>query len=132
VANGSIDAVLATAAAEDYATGLACRLGFRHVLATTSARTEPCNKGAHKRERVLALLASQGWRHRPLVLFTDHIDDLPLIRDSALVCWYGPAGKMMQAAEAAPDTGFIFCRDLSAAEIVAGLQDRQMPASALS
>ena len=85
VATERIDAVLATAAAEDYAVGLGRRLGFRHVLATASNRRhgEPANAGARKREQVLALLDACGWRRRPLILFTDHLDDLPLMRDSS-------------------------------------------------
>lgn len=108
-----IDAVLATAAAADYAEGLGRRLGFRHVLATLPNRRpgEPGNSGDRKRERVLEFLERQGWRNRPIVLFTDHTDDLPLMRDSSVVCWFGPAETLAQVAEAAK-TRLVYCRDL--------------------
>jgi phosphoserine phosphatase len=90
VADGRVDAVLATAAAADYAAGLARQLGFRHVLTTTldGDRSER-NSGARKRDRVLALLREQVWHLRPRILFTDHIDDLPLIQECDAVCWFG-------------------------------------------
>jgi phosphoserine phosphatase len=92
VAEGQTDAVLATAAASDYAAGLARRLGFRHALTTSpeSGAITPRNSGTRKRDRVHALLHQCGWHMRPLVLFTDHIDDLPLMCDSrrGLLVWF--------------------------------------------
>ena len=46
VANGRADAVLATAAASDYAQGLARQLGFHHVLTTGPDHAAPRNAGA--------------------------------------------------------------------------------------
>ena len=91
VAAGRVDAVLATAAAADYAQALGQALGFRHVLATPTNRpaVTPSNVGEHKRDAVLAFLKAQGWQGRPLILFTDHEDDLPLIRISDTVHWFG-------------------------------------------
>jgi phosphoserine phosphatase len=91
VARGQVDAVLATAAAADYAQALGQALGFSHVLATPSGRpaVTPSNVGEHKRDAVLAFLKRQGWQGRPLTLFTDHVDDLPLIRISDTVYWFG-------------------------------------------
>ncbi len=108
-----MDAVLATAAAADYAEALGRQLGFRHVLATARGRSlgEPGNTGAQKRERVLAYLEQHGWSGRPIVLFTDHIDDLPLMRDSSVVCWFGAPETLAEAAEGAR-TRLIYCRDL--------------------
>jgi phosphoserine phosphatase len=121
VASGRADAVLATAAAADYAAGLGRLLAFRHVLATPSDRRadEPLNSRERKRDRVLDLLAAHGWRGRPLVLFTDHIDDLPLMRACGLVCWFGPERRMAEASDAAPATRFVFCRDLTGEAIAA-------------
>ena len=110
VASGQIDAVLATAAAEDYAVGLARRLGFRHVLATNAARErdEPGNSGVHKRERVLAWLEQHGWGDRPIVLLTDHPDDLPLMQESQTVYWCGRPDDTITAAN---------CHQMSAEEL---------------
>ena len=118
VAKARIDAVLATAAAEDYAANLGRRLGFRYVLATSSRRRrgEPANSGARKCEQVLALLDKRGWRNRPVILFTDHIDDLPLMRISSAVYWCGPPDALAAAEEAA-NIRFVFCRDLAADEV---------------
>jgi phosphoserine phosphatase len=96
IAAGKTDAILATAAAGDYATALGRRLGFADVLATlaTRAATEPSNVGEHKRDAVLRLIAQRGWEDRPRVLFTDHADDLPLIRICDTVYWFGsPADR---------------------------------------
>ncbi len=91
VAEGRVDAVLTTAAAAEYAVPLAHRLGFRHVLATPPGGREDSrdNVGETKRERTLAYLAAQGWSSRPRILFTDHRDDLPLIRECETLVWFG-------------------------------------------
>jgi phosphoserine phosphatase len=119
VAAGRVDAVLATAAASDYAAGLAQRLGFRYALTTLPdyGAVTPRNSGTRKRDRVRALLHQFGWHTRPLVLFTDHIDDLPLMRDSDAVCWFGSAAELEGAKAAADKPRFVACRDLSAGEL---------------
>ena len=116
VASGRVDAVLATAAAGDYACGLGRRLGFRHVLATPPARPSiaPINAGARKRDAVLAFLECAGWAGRPLILLTDHIDDLPLMRLCTRVCWFGPAEHAQAAIDANGATDFVLCRTLDA------------------
>jgi phosphoserine phosphatase len=138
VATERIDAVLATAAAVDYAAGFGRRLGFRHVLATASNRCHgvPANSGACKREQVLAFLRGQGWHARPMILFTDHLDDLPLMRDSDTVYWFGPWTAFKQAAAAAANARFVFCRDLDGGEVAShlldGCQADRVPASVSS
>lgn len=121
VARGQMDAVMATAAAASYAVGFGLDLGFRHVLATPENRgpDEPMNVGPRKRQRVRDLLIRNGWQDRPQILFTDHIDDLPLMRDSRLVCWYGPQRNMNEAQSQAPDARFIPCRALSGEHVLA-------------
>jgi phosphoserine phosphatase len=91
VAGGEVEAVLATAAAGDYAYGLGRSLGFTHILATHPMRaiTDPSNVGERKRQAVLDFIACQGWEDRPRILFTDHEDDLPLIRVCDTVYWFG-------------------------------------------
>lgn len=125
VASDRIDAVLATAAAEDYAASLGRRLGFRHVLATSSSRGrgEPANAGARKREQVLALLDARGWRHRPMILFTDHVDDLPLMRDSRAVYWCGAPNELAHVAAAAANARFVVCRDLNGEAVALHLSE---------
>jgi phosphoserine phosphatase len=124
VASDRLDAVLATAAAGEYAIGLGQRLGFRHVLATPPAhcRAEHINGGACKRDRVLAFLESAGWHNRPLILLTDHIDDLPLMRVSAAVCWFGPTERARAACDAAGDVELLPCRELSARQILGAIR----------
>ncbi len=109
------DAVLATAAAADYAEPLGQQLGFRHVLATGRGRRlgECANSGSAKRESVVNFLRAAGWSGRPFVLFTDHTDDLPLIQDSALVFWFGSLDMLTRARSIARLTKFVDCRDLS-------------------
>ena len=121
VASDRADAVLATAAAADYAMTFGRLLGFTHILATPAdgAGDEKLNAGEQKRERVQALLDGQGWTGRPLILFTDHIDDLPLMRESRLVCWFGPEHLMADARARAPNASFLLCRALSGATMLA-------------
>lgn len=121
VASGQMDAVMATAAAAEYAVGFGYELGFHHVLATPNQRApeEPMNVGPRKRERVKELLERNGWQDRPMILFTDHADDLPLARDANLVCWYGPPRKMMAAQSQAMNARFLPCRDLSGEHVLA-------------
>ena len=115
VTSGKVDAVLATAASADYAAGLGERLGFQHVLATPAHRNsdDTPNRGPHKRHRVLEFLEGRNWTSRPLILVTDHIDDLPLMRESQLVCWFGSPKHIGAARAAAGNAQFIYCRDLS-------------------
>lgn len=116
-----LDAVLATAAAADYAEAFGRRLGFRHVLATRSGRAagEPSNSGANKRQRVVEFLRDTGWCGRPLILFTDHIDDLPLIRACGVVCWFGSAESLSALDAMVEETRFIHCRDMTDEQVLA-------------
>ena len=118
VAARQADAILATAALSDYADELGRELGFRHIL-TTPADDDPTkfvNSGARKRDRVLEFLKQRGWAGRPLILFTDHLDDLPLIRESSAVCWFGSREDLATAEASAADTCFVFCRDESSSD----------------
>jgi phosphoserine phosphatase len=112
-------AVLATAAAADYAEPMGRQLGFRHVLATGRGRNvgECANSGAAKREAVTNFLRAAGWNGRPFILFTDHVDDIPLMRDSALVCWFGSREMLAEARSIAAQTRFVDCRDMTDEEL---------------
>lgn len=121
VATGQIDAVLATAAGAEYAEGLGRRLGFRHVLATQhdGDAATPANSGSRKRDRVLQFLREQGWSRRKLMLFTDHLDDLPLMQQSDAVCWFGPDATMPTARALAAGPRFVRGQDLDGGTLVA-------------
>jgi phosphoserine phosphatase len=119
IAAGEIDAILATAAAAEYAVRLGHRMGFRHVLATP-CRLPPdgtLNNGARKLRRVQELLTDQQWTGRPRVLLTDHLDDLPLMRHCDAVGWFGPAGTMTRALAETRGVKFVDCRWLDAATL---------------
>jgi phosphoserine phosphatase len=104
IAQGKIDGVLATAAAGDYAYALGKALGFQHILATSPTRrsTDPDNAGESKLSAVLDFLRDQGWQDRPRVLFTDHRDDLPLIKACSSVYWFGKAEEGQRIAGTLP------------------------------
>lgn len=98
-----LDAILATAAAEEYAGAIAARLGFRHHLATPrGAASNRENIAAAKRDAVLDLMARNGWTGRPIVLATDHPEDLPLIEISWKLLWCGSAAHLGEIRAAVP------------------------------
>jgi phosphoserine phosphatase len=117
IAEDTMDGVLATAAAGDYAVPLGRMLGFSTIIAT--AVDEPRNSGAHKRDRVLALLNERGWSERPRIFFNDDLADLPLMRESQAVCWFGNKRDLRQAKAAAPGVRFLPCRAMRPNEMSA-------------
>jgi phosphoserine phosphatase len=120
IAAGEIDAVLATAAAAEYAEPLALQLGFRHVL-TTPGRLPPdgrLNHGAEKLRRVQQFLASRQWQDRCRVLLTDHIDDLPLLQHCHAVGWFGSAEMLARSLAASQGVRIVDCRALDAAALL--------------
>ncbi len=114
VARGEADAILATAAAEDYAVALGRGLGFRHILASRRGGNggAGCNRGARKRDRVLEHVVALGWSGRRLIFFTDHLDDLPLMQAADAVCWFGGEQALRQAREQAAGVPVIGCESL--------------------
>lgn len=105
------DAVLATAAAGEYAYALGQTLGFKHVIATKS-RAEGFgaeNVRTQKRDNVLAFLEQQGWQNRPRIFFTDHHEDLPLIKVSQRVFWFGKDEDVATLSVEAPGVEIIPC-----------------------
>ena len=115
VRDGELDAVLATAAAGEYAHTLGHRLGFTAVLASDDGRD---NVAEEKCRSVLAFLAERGWSDRPRVLFTDHVDDLALMRASHLVCWFGPDAEQADIARRLPGVRIVAARNLDEANVV--------------
>jgi phosphoserine phosphatase len=114
IAAGEIDAVLATAAAGEYALELGRQLGFADVLCTPCHLEpgEPINAGAQKWLRTIAFLASRDWIDRPVLLLTDHLDDLPLMRHADVVGGFGPERELARARAQLKETAFIDCRGL--------------------
>jgi phosphoserine phosphatase len=116
------DAVLATAAAAEYAQHLGRLLGFRHILAT---EPEPhvlgrLNSGQVKCDRVLALLRSIGWDRRRMIFLTDHPDDLPLIMHSSVVFWFGTPMALARVRARARHADIVDCSGFTA-KAMAGL-----------
>ena len=97
------DAILATAAAGEYAAPFANHLGFPEVLATSSdpRRCEE-NLGATKAQGVADLIRARGWTGRPLLVFTDHHDDLPLIELASGLVWFGDPGALPAIVDGVP------------------------------
>ena len=106
IADGKVDAVMATAAVSDYAVSFGHSIGFSNILATPRLREagEPSNVGVRKRDAVLDFIIEKGWQNRPLVLFTDHRDDLPLIRICPTVFWFGSEEERQQLDQMLPQT----------------------------
>ncbi len=77
-------AVLTTAAAAEYAEALADDLGFDAVVATPRGGDVHWrhNIGAVKCRCTLAILEERKWHDRRRILYTDHLDDLPLMAES--------------------------------------------------
>jgi phosphoserine phosphatase len=121
VAEDVMDGIMATAAAGDYAIPLGRKLGFSTILATGVERPpgEHHNSGAHKRDRVLALLRDRGWSERPRIFFSDHLDDLPLIQECQAVCWFGKDRDLPKVKAAAPGVRFLACRAMRPNEMSA-------------
>lgn len=111
VASGNVDALLATSAAGEYARGLGAALGFSHVLTTPlcteSDRMENCKE--RKRDRVLSLLEAQGWNDRLRIFFTDHEEDLPLIRACHRTLWFGRDEDAAALKKRMPQAEIIAC-----------------------
>lgn len=109
-------AVLTTAAPGDYASPLARRLGFDGVVATPQAHSEPWSENLReaKRQNTAAYLQRMGWQRQRTILFTDHIDDLPLMRAVEEVCIVADAETTSHIARQLDGT----TRLLSLAEVV--------------
>lgn len=103
VAAGQLDAIAATAAAGEYAVPFMQQLGFSEILATTSAPAlYQENLGEAKAHAVAALVQARGWEQRPLLVLTDHRDDLPLIRMGTGLVWFGDSDAHRAIADMTP------------------------------
>ncbi len=86
--DGGAVAVLTTAAPGDYALPLARRLGFDGAVATPRASSEAWteNLREEKQRSTGDYVRRMGWEDKRTILFTDHMDDLPLMRSVQEVC----------------------------------------------
>ena len=105
VGDCSVDALLATAAAAEYAEPLGRATGLP-LCAGDAAR--PRRDGtlqprrAQTRPRPRLPGQRHGWAQRPRIFFNDHLDDLPLMQVSQAVCWFGSDKTLAAARAAAP------------------------------
>lgn len=118
VKQGKMDAILATAAAGEYARPFAELLGFRHALTTPLHHEEWVeNIGVQKRDAVLTYLQKQGWQTRPRIFFTDHIEDTPMIEQSDVICWFGVNTDLERLHHNLPTKIFHNCLDMDATQL---------------
>jgi phosphoserine phosphatase len=125
VRQGRQDAVLATAAAEEYALTLAQELGFKHSLATPFLTDSKAlqNVGTTKRDRTLEFLTAQNWQDRRRVFFTDHLEDLPLMLVSNHIIWLGTDDDLPALRQALPaDIQITAARALDSQALLAVIQ----------
>lgn len=127
-----VDAILATAAAGEYAFALGRHLGFRHVVATPCRlpEQERINAGAWKLARVRERLRLLGWDARPIVVLTDHLDDLPLMRHGDVVGWFGAPASVTRVSVLAGGVECVACRGLDRPAMAAALSSMFSRASA--
>ncbi|HEU5048445.1 MAG TPA: HAD family hydrolase [Rickettsiales bacterium] len=122
IADGKVESVLASAAAAEYAEPFGHSLGFRHVLATPRSGQEAVEfRGQEKRDRVLAWLKAQGLSGRKRIFLTDHEEDMPFMKESHLVLWFGKP-EDVEGLQAQAGVRIVACRDMTAAQIEALLQ----------
>ncbi len=126
VVKQELDAVLATAAAGEYAIALGQKLGFKHILTTPPFGAPEAgreNHGIVKRDRTLALLKDIGWDNRPRIFFTDHEEDMPLIEVCDKIFWFGNAASIKTIQTAHPGKKILNGLDLDGKEAFAALSE---------
>lgn len=127
VSKKQVDALLATSAADEYAQALGRALGFEHVLTTPSCadpnRLENCRE--RKRDRVLSTLKELGWQNRMRIFFTDHAEDMPLMKECHLTLWFGTYDEAGAIKAQVPETQVIACRHLPDADVMRLTRSRQ-------
>lgn len=116
ISSGEIDALLATAAASQYARPFARNTGFTHVTATDIGEKE--NRGEEKSRSTIEFLEKQGWLGRKKIFFTDHLEDMPFILKSDKLMWFGKPEEIQTIKQSAPGLNIVACKDLSEAEIM--------------
>lgn len=96
--------VLATAAPGNYAHAFANQQGFDDCLATEAIAGPDWHEllGPHKAAACAAYCAGKGVGADTAIAFTDHKDDLPLIRQSRLTIWCGPPEELTTIQSATP------------------------------
>ena len=116
IAQGKIDAILATAATALYDEPFAKRAGFTHVLSTNLNGSE--NRSEEKSRRTQEFLTKQNWVNRKKIFFTDHLEDMPFMQSSDKLMWFGKPEEVQVIKNSTPDLEIIICKNLTAEEVL--------------
>jgi len=113
------DAILTTAAAEEYAVPLAKKLGFTNVICTRLAAIPYLeNLAETKMQNTVLELQRLQWGERTRIFFTDHIDDIPLVKVCEKTFWFGDAESFGIAKQMAPDSNIEWALDYGSDQIL--------------
>ncbi len=117
-------AILATAAAGEYAKPLGEKLGFDNIITTPSYSDGfgKENVREEKRDRVMTFIENKGWNDKIRIFFTDHEEDLPLAKNAHITLWFGPDDKAKTAKTDAPEATIIPCQNATQEEVLAHLK----------
>lgn len=122
IGEGKRDAVLATAAAEEYAVNFGQKLGFKHIVATVHFAEDNninlLNDGIEKCNHTTKLLRELSWSERPKVLMTDNITDLPLMELCQKTLWFGDENEMKTIKNKIANVRIVMASNFSAEELV--------------
>ncbi len=116
IATKEIDAVLATAAASAYAEPFARKIGFTYVIATGISDSE--NRSEEKSRRAIELITKNNWQDREKIFFTDHLEDMPFMKNSDKLIWFGKDGEIEQIKSNLPDLKIFSGKNMGAQDII--------------
>lgn len=114
------DAVIATAATSLYAEKFAARIGFSNIISTRLNDAE--NRGEEKARRILEFISRKEWEGRKKIFFTDHLEDMPFIRKSDKLMWFGKIEEVKNIQKILPELSIVTCSNLSAQDIMHEIQ----------
>jgi len=116
IAGNKIDAILATAASSAYAEPFARKIGFANVIATGLYETE--NRSEEKAKRANEFLKKQNWQNRKKIFFTDHLEDMPFIKQCDMLMWFGKADEIEIIKQERSNLEIFLCSDSCASDIL--------------
>lgn len=120
ISKSRCDALIATAATSLYAEKFAARIGFANIISTRLNEQE--NRGEEKARRILEFIAQQKWEGRKKIFFTDHLEDMPFIRKSDKLMWFGKSNEVKNIQKILPELNIVMCSNLSAQDIMNEVQ----------
>lgn len=93
--------ILATAAPLLYAKNIKEMYGFNFVLATPSTTDTPWQENirTHKAKNIQTLFMQHHWKIEQATLYTDHYDDMPLMKLVSFTCLINASNKTKQKVE---------------------------------